>query len=528
MTPKFISGPPGTGKTSMWLTNKYVELLKKYSHSNILVLSHTNVAADEIRDNILSLKEVKEKGLTKKSFKGKISTIHSYCKQKMQDRRELWGYTDFEACCELNGDFKLPKNITSKDIDNRTHPFLKFIDGAHGHARSLEDHWEETENNTEAFKPYKKNTLIDMAKTYYNYLEEYKLADYNEMLQKFIDKAKAPEIDVLIVDEAQDSNASQRIVLEKLATHAKEVYWIGDADQTIFEFAGSNADYFHNLSKDAEQLEQGYRCGLTINTKCKEIIKPIWDHYGYTRVWKPAKNIIGEGYQIPSWDRPSYGLDKLLEKIQKTKETFLFTYRGTPTDAKVRQFFKINGIQFAHIKNTAYVSNKELRCHKVWPNFIAGEPMPLKQIKDFWDYIGSIVVVRGKGKNTDPFKDWVKQDYTVDQLISKNYLKDNTKDQTNFSTIRTKVDSERLKYIDNVLHKGADLEGDVKVKYGNIHEVKGTTFDNVVVDETRTRAEEYFTQLRLKFVAYSRGRIDYWTVQSSDKYKLGERRGSQI
>ena len=93
-----------------------------------------------------------------------------------------------------------------------------------------------------------------------------------------------------------------------------------------------------------------------------------------------------------------------------------------------------------------------------------------------------------------------------------------------FLSIRTKVDSERLKYIDNALSKGVDLDNDVRGKYGNIHEVKGTTFDNVIVDETRTRAEEYFTQLRLKFVAYSRGRIDYWTVQSSDKYKLGERR----
>jgi len=48
--PKFISGPPGTGKTSIFITNKYKELLKKYSHNKIIILSHTNVAADEIRD----------------------------------------------------------------------------------------------------------------------------------------------------------------------------------------------------------------------------------------------------------------------------------------------------------------------------------------------------------------------------------------------------------------------------------------------------------------------------------------------
>ena len=80
--PKFISGPPGTGKTSGFLTNKYLELLDKYTHDRIIILSHTNVAADEIRDEILKLEKVKEKGLTKKSFKYKICTIHSYCKSK--------------------------------------------------------------------------------------------------------------------------------------------------------------------------------------------------------------------------------------------------------------------------------------------------------------------------------------------------------------------------------------------------------------------------------------------------------------
>ena len=30
--------------------------------------------------------------------------------------------------------------------------------------------------------------------------------------------------------------------------------------QTIFEFAGSDADYYHRLSREEEQLEQGHSC----------------------------------------------------------------------------------------------------------------------------------------------------------------------------------------------------------------------------------------------------------------------------
>ena len=164
---------------------------------------------------------------------------------------------------------------------------------------------------------------------------------------------------------------------------------------------------------------------------------------------------------------------------------------------------------------------KEIRCHKLWPEFIKGKPMPLKQIKDFWDYMGSKVIVRGKGEAT--FEDWIKKDYSIDDLISKEYLKPNSINETDFSLIRTKTEEDRIKYIKKILQRGFDLEGDVRVKYANIHTVKGLTFDNVIVDLTATRLEKYFTQLRLKYVAYSRGRIDCWTIASQGKYILGGR-----
>jgi hypothetical protein len=214
-------------------------------------------------------------------------------------------------------------------------------------------------------------------------------------------------------------------------------------------------------------------------------------------------------------------MQTLLEKIKNTNETFLFTYRGTPSDSWVKKFFKQHGIEFAHVGNTAHVPKKEIRCHKLWPEFIKGKPMPLKQIKDFWDYMGSKVIVRGKGEAT--FEDWIKKDYSIDDLISKEYLKPTSINETDFSLIRTKTEEDRIKYIKKILQRGFDLEGDIRVKYANIHTVKGLTFDNVIVDLTATRLEKYFTQLRLKYVAYSRGRIDCWTIASQGKYTLGGR-----
>ena len=77
MEARFIVGPPGTGKTHTWLVKKYEECFSKYTPEKIILLSHTNVAVDQILDAILDLKEVKEKGYRKKFFKGRISTIHS-------------------------------------------------------------------------------------------------------------------------------------------------------------------------------------------------------------------------------------------------------------------------------------------------------------------------------------------------------------------------------------------------------------------------------------------------------------------
>ena len=350
-------------------------------------------------------------------MKYKICTIHSFGISRLVGRKEVFDGEDHKNLSMVNTLFKI-QSVQGFDPDK--HNFYKYLKDAFGRGyEDLKDYWKVCDRDS--YKPYTINMIEEMLPIYQDYKKTNNVCDYDDMIREFLDKAKEPDIDALIVDEAQDSNVAQTKALEKMSTNTKEYYMVGDADQTIFEFAGANADYYHRLSKDAEQLEEGYRCGQTINSLCKDIIKPIWNHYGYDRIWKPAKGIVGNHYYLPSLKTNCSSMEKLLDKIENTKETFLFTYRGNPSDSWVKEFFKYHGIEFAHVGNTAHVPKKELRCHKIWPEFVKGKPVSLRQIKDFWSYMGSKVVVRGKGQET--FEDWINQDYTIDTLISKGFLK---------------------------------------------------------------------------------------------------------
>ena len=512
--PKFMVGPPGTGKTSKFITQKYIELLTKYSYEKIIVLSHTKIAAEEIRDEILKLPEVKEKGITKKSLKYKICTIHAYCKDKGM-KKDLFSYQDHINLSRRESLFKLQR-INQSEFEADKHKFYRYLEDAYGRGQTLKKYWKVCDKSV--YKPYSLNSIESMKELYDEYKKDNTVCDYADMIQDFIEKAIEPNIDALIVDEAQDSNVPQTKALDKMSTNTKEYWFVGDPDQTIFEFAGANARKFYELSKGAKELEQGYRCSKTINSLCKQIIKPIWDHYKTHRIWKPT-DVLGNHYHLPNLQINCSAMQILINKIKNTNETFLFTYRGTPSDSWVKKFFKQHGIEFAHVGNTAHVPKKELRCHKLWPDFCKGTAMSLKQIKDFWQYMGSKVIVHGRGEEN--FDEWVDREYTMDYMIDHKYLKENANKEKDFALVRTKTEADRIKYIKKILQKGFNLEGDVKVRYGNIHTVKGLTFDNVIVDLTATRLEDYFTQLRLKYVAYSRGKYDCWTIASQGKYRLG-------
>ena len=139
--------------------------------------------------------------------------------------------------------------------------------------------------------------------------------------------------------------------------------------------------------------------------------------------------------------------------------------------------------------------------------------------------MGSKVILRGKGEYD--FKNWIDKEYTIDELINLKLLKPDCKQYIDFDLIRVPSEisggAEKLQYIKRVIANGFNNDTPNQIFYGNIHQVKGLTFDNVIVDHTMTRREDFHTQLRLAYTAYSRGVFDYWELASTTKRILGVR-----
>jgi len=526
--PEFVPGPPGTGKTHRWLKNNYTDFLQGYSWDRIVVLSHTNTAAKEIVKAVNNLPELKNIPDTR--LEDQICTIHSYFRGEYLPLQK-YEKEEHKKFCSENEEMKFWKKPKSWE----KHPLYEFSSHAHGKELTLDAYWAVCDS--QRYEPYNLHTLKKLKKRYDKFREDHKKLSFEDMIDNFLFRAEIPkDIDILIVDEAQDCSKPQIKALQKAATFAKRFIFVGDADQTIHEYAGSDPNYFYKLASTKEskanELTEGLRCGRTINQICKKIILPVWKKWGVyaERVWTPAKEnpndpnskeIIGKSYWIPSLDQSCIASDILIEKILNTNETFLFTYRGNPTHKKINEFLEKNGIDYKLVSNDhPHVSRGHFRCFKTWQNF-KNDKVSKRQIMDYWPLVGKSVKVYGKGSVETLKKDLIDKEYNIQELIDRGFIVPEAKKYQNFSEVLTYKDLiPKIPFIKKVLANGMDTEKMPRVQHDTIHKVKGLTFDNGIVDLSVYYTERGDEPLRLAYTAYSRGRNDCWSIGSSSPGRL--------
>tara|TARA_R110000782_G_scaffold58558_2_gene122254 strand:- start:69 stop:1745 length:1677 start_codon:yes stop_codon:yes gene_type:complete len=549
-----IAGPPGTGKTT-FLVETFYNSIQDYSIADILVISHTRAAANHIRDEILSTKNIEsyQKKYKKEIFykvtaaksalNENVSTIHKYCKDQLKVSKDnVFEVNDYNNLINSEPLFnKHTKTKTFKHIQAllKQHPFFKFFNFARDTVgKTKEDlisyHRRLTYEERKEFK-YTLPELLNLATLYTEYKTDINLhsrvgdvLDFTDMIEYYCERANDPFIKVLIVDEAQDSSVVQRQAEVKMSKNCDFFYKAGDPDQAIFEFSGADPKSFHlEFAKPEVELKEGYRCPRVINEYCKKIIQPIWKKFQYQRVWLPREELDKEGkrngvvaegeiYGLNNLKTSPY-LKILIQKLKSTKETFIFTHRAGKAD-NVLEFLKDQGMPMDFLGESYPFKypKAQIKNHREFSNFVVGEKLTLSSIKKIFKEIDfKYLGFKYSEDNMDLINPG---SYTMDYFIKNNYLISDVKKTTNFQEINKPFSFKMQDYIKKIVDNDRDLDGP-KIFVANIHKIKGLEYDNVILDQKLTRPEPSFTKIRLKFVACSRAKKSLFLIKSSNNQK---------
>jgi len=278
--PLMIIAGPGTGKTRT-LTHRIAHLIKekKALPENILALTFTNKAAMEMKERLKVLLK------SKKTFP-LIATFHSLCFKILQEQDNIPKLSVIDDDERRALILEAIKKIKKKGlkIDEKPKVLLDKIVSAKQQIFGPEDNIKDKtwEKSGEAF------TLFYRA--YQDLLSTQNLCDFEDLICLTVKlfendigiiKTYSDKFKFVYVDEYQDINYGQYRIIKALAppdNPNSNLCVIGDPDQSIYGFRGSDIRYFSRFTKEYNHtkiisLTKNYRSSKTILEASHQIIK---------------------------------------------------------------------------------------------------------------------------------------------------------------------------------------------------------------------------------------------------------------
>lgn len=274
----------GSGKTKT-LVNRYVYLVEALgiAQNNILCVTFTNKAAAQMKKRVKSL-------LQESSTDGFIATYHGFCARVLRDDIHHIHY---------------PKNFMILDVDDQERILSEIYDELNLTIKFMK--YADMLKDISKFKSVSRKFYISLLtdptkeivitedmdtaqKVLFTYLKKqrkYFALDFQDLLYftiyLFYDNEEVKmkwqnRLHYIMVDEFQDSSKSQIELLNILSEKHKNLFVVGDPDQSIYAWRGADPEYLVTFDKvhtpcQTILLNQNYRSTPEILAVGNDIIK---------------------------------------------------------------------------------------------------------------------------------------------------------------------------------------------------------------------------------------------------------------
>lgn len=287
----YINAPAGTGKTHS-IINKIIDIIQKKPWTNLLCITFTNRAADELKERVAEQVVFDEQI--------KIGTIHSFLHEyfnqyfMLSESLELY-FEIYEK--DILSEIEKNDKKDANDDSNRNTRYLKKIGMDKSEPLTLKiikKHLSKLQYSESQYSDYLNGSLShdDLILFISNLVEKYPI------LQKNIGK----KYGYIFIDECQDTSSDILRLFYSVATHADSnvsLYCFGDKMQEIYDnYDGTFENEYGKMNRSIK-LVTNYRSS-------KEIVDLL-------------SNIYGELSQEHKAERGKLGLDPIIYLTDNTE-----------------------------------------------------------------------------------------------------------------------------------------------------------------------------------------------------------------
>jgi DNA helicase II / ATP-dependent DNA helicase PcrA len=291
--PVLVVAGAGSGKTRV-LTYRIAHLVAAVGvkPQEILAITFTNKAAGEMRERL----ETVVGGIARTMW---VMTFHAACGRILRREAPRLGYRSNFTIYDQADQVRLVKQCL-EELDRDPKRFVPR--GIHAQISNAKNQLVSPEEYKNRVASFYDQTVADVYELYQRRLLNSNAADFDDLLMLTVEVLdRFPEarkkwqraFRYVLVDEYQDTNHAQYRLLQLLAGEHKNVFAVGDPDQSIYAFRGADIRNIMEFERDfggAKQiaLEQNYRSTNAILRAANAVIsenrerkpKNLWSEMG--------------------------------------------------------------------------------------------------------------------------------------------------------------------------------------------------------------------------------------------------------